>query len=102
MNVILQNYVTKDISDIYTYISRDSYRIAEKFILKILDYIYTLSLFPEIGKLVIEEYNIRKLVYGNYIILYKLDYYSNKIIIIRIFNSKQDINIILKRIEKYI
>ena len=44
----------------------------------------------------IKQYNIRKLVYRNYIVLYQIDYGSNTIHIIKILNSKQDINIILK------
>ena len=90
-----------ELGKIYSYIARDSSNIAKNFISKLTSHIHNLSLFPEMGVL-IEEYNIRKLIYRNYIILYQIDYYSNTIYIIKIFNSKQDINIILKEIEKYI
>ena len=90
-----------EIYEIYSYIARDSLSTAKKFISKLTSYIYNLSLFPEMGTL-IKPYNIRKLIYRNYIILYQIDYYSDTIYIIKIFNSKQDINIILKEIEKYI
>ena len=89
-----------NLKEIYSYISRDSSNIARKFISKLISYIYNLSLFPEIGTK-IKQHNIRKLVYRNYIVLYQIDYYSNTIYIIKIFNSKQDINNILNQIEKY-
>lgn len=90
-----------NIKEIYLYISQDSQSIARKFIFKLISYIYNLSLFPKMGKL-IKQYNVRKLIYRNYIVLYQINYDSNTIYIIKIFNSKQDINIILKQIEKYI
>lgn len=90
-----------ELSQIYLYIARDSSNIARKFISKLISHIYNLSLSPEMGTL-IKQYNIRKLMYRNYIVLYQINYYSNIIYIIKIFNSKQDINIILKQIEKYI
>ena len=90
-----------EIHEIYSYIARDSSGIVKKFISKLTSYIYNLSLFPEMGTL-IKTYNIRKLIYRNYIILYQIDYCSDTIYIIKIFNSKQDINIILKEIENYI
>lgn len=90
------------IKEIHKYISRHSHNMANKFISNLISYIQNLSLFPELGTLIPNKKGIRKLVYRNYIILYQVNYYSNKIYIIKIFNSKQDINIILKQIEKYI
>ena len=101
MQIVFYELAHTDIQNIYSYISRDSSSIAQRFIFKLISYVHNLSLFPEMG-VVIEQYNIRKLIYRNYIILYQIDYYSNTIYIIKIFNSKQDINIILKEIEKYI
>ncbi len=91
-----------NIDEIYSYISQDSYVIAQKFITRLLDYTHMLSIFPELGTLVLKQHNIRKLVYRNYLIIYQINYDSNLIHIIKILNSKQDIQIMLKHIEKYI
>lgn len=101
MRVKFLKEASYNVKEIYSYISQDSSNIAQKFISKLMSYIYNLSLFPEIGTK-LKQYNIRKLIYRNYIVLYQIDYYSNTVYIIKIFSSKQDINIILKQIEKYI
>ena len=102
MNIIFFENASNDIDEIAEYISKDSFFIAEKFTLKLIDYIYNLSIFPELGTLILKQYNIRKLVYRNYIIIYQLNYNSNSINIIKILNSKQDFNTIIKHIKKYI
>ena len=54
------------------------------------------------GKLIIQQYNIRKLLYRKYTILYQINYNSNLISIIKIIQPKQDIDLILKNIQKYL
>lgn len=102
MLIDYHNRAIKDIRDIREYISYDSPSIAVKFINKLLDYISYLSLFPELGRLVLSKYHIRKLVYQNYIILYQINYLSNQIQILTIFHSKKDINLILKNIQQFL
>lgn len=102
MEIEFLEYASEDINKIIKYISRDSSFIAQKYIIKLIDYIYSLSLFPELGTLIQKQYNIWKLVYHSYIIIYQIDYHSNLIRVIRILHSKQDFNIILKHIKKYI
>lgn len=102
MNIHFTANTSNDIDEIVDYIAKDSYSIAEKFIFKLINYIYYLLIFPEMGTLLSNTYQIRKLIYHNYIIIYQLNYYSNTINIIKILNSKQDINLILKHIKKYI
>ena len=91
-----------DIGNIIEYISQDSLMIATKFITKILNYINYLTIFPEMGVLIIPNYNVRKLIYYNYIILYQIDYANSRIYILTVFNSKKDINLILKHIQKFL
>ena len=64
--------------------------------------VYNLSLFLKLGKLIIEQYNIRKLLYKKYTILYQIDFSLNLIRIIKIIQPKQDIDLILKNIQKYL
>ncbi len=102
MRIKYRNSALEDVRGIREYISRDSSSIALKFINKLLDYISYLSLFPELGRPIISEYNIRKLVYQNYIILYQIDYFLNQIHILTVFHSAKNINIILKNIQKFL
>ncbi len=102
MNIIIYKEASNDIKQIYEYISQDSSLIALKFLNKLLDYISYLSLFPELGRLVIPKYNVRKLIYRNYIILYQINYLSYEIHVLTIFHSKKDIEMILKNIQKFL
>jgi len=92
----------ENLISISTYITQNFYVSGKKFTSKIIQCIYNLSIFPEMGSLISNQYYLRKLIYHNYIIIYQLNYISNAINIIKIFNSKQDINKILKHIRKYI
>ncbi len=100
MYIILEGEIYENLDEIrYRYNDLEK---GKQFIFSIISYIYTLSIFPEMGKLIIQQYNIRKLVYRKYTILYQINYDSKLIRIIKIIQPKQDIDLILKNIQKYL
>lgn len=102
IKIIYKQEFFDNITNLKSYISLDSISIAKKFINKIFYYIEYLYLFPEMGTIVNSEKEIRKLIYGNYIILYQIDYEFNLVNVLTIFHSTMDINLILKNIQKYL
>jgi len=80
-----------DLDNIYLTIAKDKVSVAKKFVNDVDEYILLLKTNPEMG---IEcknkgiEQECRVLIYGNYMILYKI--HKNYISIKRIINTKQN------------
>ena len=76
-----------DILHIYDYIFLDSEYYANKTVIKIIESINILNLFPRAGRKIHEYSNeeYRELIYKSYRIIYKVE--QNKIIIQRIWHS---------------
>jgi len=81
----------QDLSEIKTYISRDSEFYASRFVNKLIDGVENLSIFPEMGRLVPEAQSktIRELIYRPYRIIYKIE--EKQINIITVVNSHRDL-----------
>ena len=101
MHIILEGEIYDNLDEIIRYRYRDSQK-GNEFIFSLITYIYTLSIFPEMGRVIVQKYNIRKLIYQKYTILYQINYFTNLIRIIKIIQPKQDIDLILKNIQKYL
>ena len=100
MHIVLKKQAQNDLKKIrYRY---NDLKKGNQFIFSLITYIYTLSIFPEMGILIIQKYNIRKLIYRKYTILYQINYFTNLIRIIKIIQPKQNIDLILKNIQKYL
>ncbi len=81
----------KDLDDIYLSIAKDKKSVADEFINQIDDYISLLNANPKMGKDCHKKgltRDCRALIYGNYMILYKI--YANHISIQRVINTKQN------------
>ena len=78
-----------DLKDIFDFISEFSYPVADKIIDKIIEKVGTLQIegFENSGQIDSINSNYRRLIEGNYKILYKIK--NEKIIIYGIFDSRQ-------------
>ncbi len=92
VKIIWTEIAIEDLKIIYSYISRDSKKYAEKLTNKIIERIEQLENFPNSGRIVPEFNNIqiRELIEGNIRIVY---FYQTIIIaILRIHHSSQLLN----------
>ncbi len=79
-----------ELAQIHNYILQDSIFYANKTVNEINKRIQNLLLFPEMGKIIDKQNNIRQIIYKSYKILYILD--SNNIYILRIIHHSRYIS----------
>ena len=86
-----ENY-KKEIKEIYNHINQKhkDKKIAENYIIKIMEKIRILEIFPFAHKLLSKTKNFeyRKLIVKNYIIIYKINLKEKKVYILHIYNQK--------------
>ena len=84
-----------ELDKIYIYIRNElkEDRIAEKIVKKIREKIRILSSFPFVSKLITKTKNFeyRKFIIKNYIVIYKINLKEKEINILHIYNQKQKI-----------
>jgi addiction module RelE/StbE family toxin len=91
MQIEFSNHSLDDLSDIKNFIKKDSEYYANEFIDKIFDAVFTLSDFPEIGRIV-PEFNmpdVRELIFKNYRIVYKIK--DNLIYIVSVMHGSRNL-----------
>lgn len=74
---------------------------AKEYMNKLVDFTYVLETMPMIGKkleYMINNYEIRQLIYKKHKILYYIK--ENNIVILAIIHTRLDINSIIKRLNK--
>ena len=83
------NPAKNDLKDIIKYLSKDSSKYGNYFLLRILEKIEDLVEFPKIGRIVPEfgDTNLRELIFQKYRIIYKL--YEDIIEIVRIIHGSR-------------
>ncbi len=90
MKVITKVDAKKDLLQIKWYIEQDSKFYANKTVNEINKRIKKLLLFPEMGKVIDKDENIRQIIYKSYKILYKFD--SKNIYILHIIHHSRNIS----------
>ena len=91
-NVILQPQFLEELEAILYFFS-NSYLAKHKLYIEIRNIVLSLSIFPErYSKITknIKKYNVRKLPFNKYVIIYEVDNEKNEINILHIFSKKQD------------
>ena len=90
VNIKLRLEAKEDLKQIEEYISKDSIYYANKTIEGILEKTKYLSMFPYMGRKIIEYNNVnfRELIYKSYRILYKV---NSNVYILKIFHHSRDI-----------
>lgn len=89
MKIITKEVAKQDLLQIKWYIAQDSIFYADKTVNEINKRIENLLLFPEIGKVIDKDENIRQIIYKSYKILYKFD--SKNIYILHIIHHSRNI-----------
>lgn len=89
MKIITKEVAKQDLLQIKWYIAQDSIFYANKTVNEINKRIENLLLFPEIGKVIDKDENIRQIIYKSYKILYKFD--SKNIYILHIIHHSRNI-----------
>ena len=90
ITLIIKKVVYVELDQIYNYIEQDSKFYAEKTVNEINKRIENLLLFPEMGKVVDKDENIRQIIYKSYKILYKFN--SENIYILHIIHHSKNIS----------
>lgn len=90
MKVITKVDAKKDLLQIKWYIEQDSKFYANKTVNEINKRIKNLLLFPEMGRVIDKDENIRQIIYKSYKILYKFD--SKNIYILHIIHHSRNIS----------
>lgn len=90
MEVITKVDAKKDLLQIKWYIEQDSKFYANKTVNEINKRIKNLLLFPEMGRVIDKDENIRQIIYKSYKILYKFD--SKNIYILHIIHHSRNIS----------
>lgn len=88
-NIIINEKANQDLLQIKWYIEKDSKFYANKTVDEINKRIENLLLFPEMGKVIDKDENIRQIIYKSYKILYKFN--SNNIYILHIIHHSRNI-----------
>ena len=89
MRIITKEVANQDLLQIKWYIAQDSKFYANKTVKEINKRIENLLLFPEMGKVIDKDENIRQIIYKSYKILYKFD--SKNIYILHIIHHSRNI-----------
>lgn len=90
MRIITKVDAKKDLLQIKWYIEQDSKFYANKTVNEVNKRIKNLLLFPEMGKVIDKDENIRQIIYKSYKILYKFD--SKNIYILHIIHHSRNIS----------
>lgn len=90
MKIITEKHAQQELIQIKWYIAQDSEFYANKTVNEINKRIENLLFFPEMGKVINEKRNIRRIIYKSYKILYKFD--SENIYILHIIHHSRDIS----------
>lgn len=90
MKIITKVDAKKDLLQIEWYIEQDSKFYANKTVNEINKRIKNLLLFPEMGRVIDKDENIRQIIYKSYKILYKFD--SENIYILHIIHHSRNIS----------
>lgn len=89
VNLIINEKANQDLIQIKWYIAQDSKFYANKTVNEINKRIENLLLFPEMGKVIDKDENIRQIIYKSYKILYK--FHSKNIYILHIIHHSRNI-----------
>ena len=94
MQLIIPNTVSKDILEIYKYISKDSLKYAKETAYNIYSRIAELKFSPYLGRYVPEFQNkqYRELLYKSYRIIYSISEETSTIYIHFVVHSKRNFN----------
>ncbi len=90
MKIITEKHAQQELIQIKWYIAQDSEFYANKTVNEINKRIDNLLLFPEMGRVIDKDENIRQIIYKSYKILYKFD--SENIYILHIIHHSRDIS----------
>lgn len=90
MKIITEKHAQQELIQIKWYIAQDSEFYANKTVNEINKRIDNLLLFPEMGRVIDKDENIRKIIYKSYKILYKFN--SENIYILHIIHHSRDIS----------
>lgn len=89
MRIVTKEDARQELLQIKWYIAKDSEFYANKTINEIDKRIKNLLLFPEMGKVIDKDNNIRQIIYKSYKILYRFN--SENIYILHIIHHSRDI-----------
>lgn len=89
MRIVTKEDARQELLQIKWYIAKDSEFYANKTINEINKRIKNLLLFPEMGKVIDKDNNIRQIIYKSYKILYRFN--SENIYILHIIHHSKDI-----------
>ena len=90
MKVVTEKFAQQELMQIKWYIEQDSQFYANKTVYEINKRINNLLLFPEMGKVIDKDENIRQIIYKSYKILYRFN--SKNIYILHIIHHSRDIS----------
>ena len=90
MRIVIEKLASQELLQIKWYIEQNSEFYANKSINEINKRIHNLLLFPEMGKVIDKEDNMRQIIYKSYKILYRFN--SNKIYILHIIHHSRDVS----------
>lgn len=92
--VSISNEAYEDINSIYEYISRDSFKYAEKTSTDIYSLIYRLEQSPYLGRYVpeVKDKRLREVLYKSYRIVYTVHEEKNIVYIHFVLHGKRDFN----------
>lgn len=90
MKVVTEKLAQQELMQIKWYIEQDSQFYANKTIYEINKRINNLLLFPEMGKVIDKDENIRQIIYKSYKIIYSFN--SKNIYILHIIHHSRDIS----------
>lgn len=90
MKVVTEKLAQQELMQIKWYIEQDSQFYANKTVYEINKRINNLLLFPEMGKVIDRDENIRQIIYKSYKILYRFN--SKNIYILHIIHYSRDIS----------
>lgn len=93
LEVIISESAIQDLEEILEFISEDSPLNASNFLSEILLRIYKLRHFKYLGRKVqvLNDDNIRELIFGNYRVIYVIKN-TDLVVILAIYNSFRDFN----------
>ena len=89
MIIVTEKFAQQELLQIKGYIAQDSQFYANKTVNEINKRINNLLLFPEMGKVIDKDENIRQIIYKSYKILYRFN--SENIYILHIIHHSRNI-----------
>ena len=85
--VILSPTAENDLDGIVAYVARDNAAAGERFGLELLDAALALAELPRRGRLFRRNRGIRRIVHGNYLIVYRLNEAEKTVEILRFWHA---------------